>query len=194
MAGSPANKARILFPASGKIHLYQALEQGGAPQIISVPSAKSIIYSDRHLIVSTRGLSLLSCDLIRPWPVVSNRHQSFPRILHPRIVASRLCKVFYDAKRRRSNGPVMLLICDVSSRGFAYVHSLDDIGLSPSSRLRHALTRGIQRSSPLLQHSDLWAVAFAPVLDHRSQDWTLFLPRLLFFKSRNPFEGVKPML
>jgi hypothetical protein len=106
MAGSPANKARILFPASGKIHLCQALEQGGAPQIISVPWAKSIIYSYRHLMVSPHGRSLLSCDLIRPWLVVSNRHQSFPRILRPGTVASQLCKVLYDAKRRRSNGPV----------------------------------------------------------------------------------------
>src|SRR5437764_9542726 len=52
-------------------------------------------------------------------------------------------------------GPIMLLICDVSSQGFAYLHSLDDIELSPPSRLCHALTRGIQRSSPLPQHSDL---------------------------------------
>jgi hypothetical protein len=51
MVGSPANKARILFPAGGKIHLYQALEQGEAPQIISVPPQKSTIYSNRHLIV-----------------------------------------------------------------------------------------------------------------------------------------------
>src|SRR5271170_3697726 len=88
--------------------------------------------------------------------VASNRYQSFPQILGPRIVASRLCRVLHEIKWRHSNGPVMLLICDVSSRGFAYVHSLDNIELSPPSRLRHALTRGIQRSSPLPQHSDLW--------------------------------------
>lgn len=38
--GLRQTRARMLFPAGGEIHLCQALEQGGAPQIISIPFSK----------------------------------------------------------------------------------------------------------------------------------------------------------
>src|SRR4051812_31983659 len=99
MAAFSANKARKLFLAGGKIHLYQALRRGGAPtDCFTTFATVSSFTAHRHLTVSMHGLSLLSCDFGSSVACgVQPSIRTSPRTLALRIVASRLCRVLWEA-------------------------------------------------------------------------------------------------